>query len=245
MGFDNQPHLIEIVAALREITARITSASGLPEAVDELLKVTTDVLPGHVQSGITVIGEGEPATFAAAGLPPELLNEARHAEGDGPCMEAIRTRDVVISNDLTGERRWPTWSRLAVRSGVHSVLSYPFDVDTLTLAALNLYSDRPDAFTGDVPVLAMVVADHASLLLRARLRQVSQDELLSQVSEVTAGDAAIERAIGIVMAQRGCPPDQALRHLHDAATNLGVALPVVADRLVNTVGRRGGAADEE
>ncbi len=48
----------------------------------------------------------------------------------------------------------------------------------------------------------------------------------------------MERAIGIVMAQRGCPPDQALRHLHEAATQLGVGLPAVAERLVRTVGSR-------
>jgi GAF domain-containing protein len=239
----SQPHLVEIVAALKEITARITSASALPEAVGDILKVTDDILPGHVRSGVVMIGEGEPATFATAGLPPQVLDEVRYAGGDGPCMEAIRRRDIVMSQDLAEDARWAQWSRIARDNGVLSVLSYPFDVDTLTLAALNLYADRPHAFTDEVPIIAMLVADHASLLLRARQRQLSQDELLAQVNAVQAGDAAVERAIGIVMAQRGCPPDQALRHLHHAAMNLGVELPVIAERLVRTVGRRGGSAD--
>jgi AmiR/NasT family two-component response regulator len=87
----------------------------------------------------------------------------------------------------------------------------------------------------------MLVADHASLLLRVRMRQLTQEERLSQFTETQAGDPSIERAIGIIMAQRGCPPEQALRHLHDAATQLGVGLPAVAERLVRTVSDRGAA----
>ncbi|HEX6870331.1 MAG TPA: GAF and ANTAR domain-containing protein, partial [Micromonosporaceae bacterium] len=243
VSFDSQPHLVEIVAALKEITARITAAQALPEAVDDLLKVTGDLLPGHVQCGVTLISQGEPATFAATTLPAEVLDEVRHADGEGPVLEAIRTRDVVLSQDLATEDRWPVWCGRARRHGVHGVLSYPFDVDTLTLGALNLYADRPEAFVDEVPIIAMLVADHASLLLRMRLRQFIQDELLVK-AETGTGDVTVERAIGIIMAQRGCAPDQALRHLHDAATHLGVSVAAVADRLVRTVSdRRGAVAD--
>jgi hypothetical protein len=245
VGFDSQPpHLVEIVAALKDITARITSADALPEAVDDLLKATADVLPGYIRCGVTMISQGEPATIVAPGLPGEVLDETQHAGGDGPCMEAIRTRDVVVSQDLAADERWPVWSAGALRNGVRGVLSYPFDVDTLTLAALNLYADRGHAFTPDIPLIAMLLADHASMLLRARLRQLSHDEMLASVNDVRSGDATLERAIGIIMAQRGCPPDQALRHLHEAATHLGVGLSAIAERLVRTVGDRSGGTTE-
>jgi GAF domain-containing protein len=237
---DSQPHLVEIVAALKEITARITSAPTLAEAIHDLLKVTADVLPEHVRCGMTMVREGEPATFTSTGLATEVLDEAQHASGDGPCMEAIRTRDIVMCQDIGGDDRWPAWSRMARRHGLRSVLCYPFDVDALTLGALNVYADRTNAFTDEVPIIAMLVADHASLLLRVR-PQFTQDERLSLTGDEDPGDgAAVERAIGIVMAQRGCPPQQALRHLHDAAANLGVGVPTVAERLVRTVSDRGG-----
>ena len=238
MDAHSQPHLVEIVATLREITAGITSATDLPEAVDDMLKVTANLLPGHIQCGVTLIGQGEPATFAAVGLVPEVLDEVQHG-GDGPCMEAIRTRDIVISQDLARDERWPGWSGRAIRNGVRSVLAYPFDVDGPMLGGFNLYADRPRAFTDEISLIAMLVADHASLLLRARLRQTGQEALLAQVTTAQVGDAAVERAIGIVMAQRGCTPDQALHHLHDAATHLGVGLAVLAERLVRTVSDRG------
>jgi transcriptional regulator with GAF, ATPase, and Fis domain len=235
VDFDRQPHLVEIVAALKEITARITSASAIPEAITDLLKVTTDVLPHHVQCGMTLVSEGEPATFASTSLSPEVVDETQHAGGDGPCMEAIRTRDVVMSEDLADEARWPAWTTLARRRGLRSVMSYPFDVDPLTLGALNLYGETPHAFDADVPIVAMLVADHASLLLRVRMQQIAQ----RSSADAASGEAMVERAVGIVMAQRGCPPSQALRHLYEAADKLGVGVPVVAERLVRTVSDRG------
>jgi hypothetical protein len=258
VSVENSPHLVEIVAALKEITARITTASTLPTAVDEVRKVTVGLMPPSVRCGITVIAQGEPAVFAAAGLPAEVLDETGHAGGEGPCLEAVRTRDIVLSQRLADETRWPTWVAAARRHGIGAVLSYPFDIDPRNLGALNLYADRPEAFEGEWPIIAMLVADHASLLLRVRLRQLSHEDMVAEVVDLPAGEASqsegsephgapqsrvhrmtVERAIGIVMAQRGCPPDQALRHLHEAATQLGVGLPTVAERLVRTVSDRG------
>jgi transcriptional regulator with GAF, ATPase, and Fis domain len=231
VSVESSPHLVEIVAALKEITARISTAPSPKAAVDELLSVAAGVMPPYVRCGITLITQGEPAHIAAADLSEEVLDETGRASGDGPCLEAVRTRDIVLSQNLLVEPRWPVWAETARRHGFASVLSYPFDVDPLTLGALTIYADRTDAFEHELPIVAMLIADHASLLLRVRLRQLVQEEL-------APGHTTTERAVGIVMAQRGCPPEQALRHLHEAATHLGVDVPAVAERLVRTVSER-------
>jgi hypothetical protein len=235
VDLDSKSHLVEIVATLKEVTALITAAEGLPEAADGLAKAMGDVLPPHVRCGVTLICEGTPALYACAELPEEVLDETGNSDGDGPCLSAIRARDIVISHDLAAEGRWPAWTTLARGHGIRSVLSYPFDVDTLSLGALNLYADRANGLGDDIPIVAMLMADHASLLLRVRREQFLHHE----VAEAGIGDAVVERAIGIVMAQRGCAPEQALRHLHEAATHLGVGLDAVATRLVQTVAERG------
>jgi len=237
----NRPHLVEIAAALKEITATITSPIPLPDVIANVLRVTSELVPGHIRCGITIVSQGEPASYAASGLPTEVCDEISCADGDGPSMESIRTRGIVLAHDLNSEDRWPVWSGIARSHGVRGVLAYPFDVDAPMVGALNLYADTVAAFNDETPTIAMLVADHASLLLRIRLRRTSQDELLSQVQQ--GGDASVERAIGIVMAQRGCSPDKALHHLYDAATHLGVGLSEVAHRLVRTVSDRGVTTD--
>ncbi len=64
------------------------------------------------------------------------------------------------------------------------MLSYPFDVDPRILGALNLYADRPEAFLGDLPMIAMLVADHASLLLQVRLRQLVHEDMVAELGDV-------------------------------------------------------------
>lgn len=237
MPDENQPHLVEIAAVLKEVTARITSAATVAEAVDGLLLSAAQILPADVRCEVTMVSEGEPAAYAATGLPAEMLDEDRHAGGDSPGLDAVRTRDIVLSNDICAERRWPNWTARARRNGIRAVLAYPFDVDEVVLGALTLHAQCPESLTGEVPVIAMLLADHASLLLRVRIRQLAEEALLAQVSDGSES-GTVERAIGIVMAQRGCAPDQALRHLHDAATNLGVGVSTVAERLVQTVSSR-------
>jgi transcriptional regulator with GAF, ATPase, and Fis domain len=230
------PHLVEIVAALKEVTAALSTAATLPAALDDLVKVTTDLLPADVSCGVMLVSQGEPAAFAGDGSATDVLDEARHAEG--PMLDALRARDVVLAQCLDEEQRWPVWRAAAIQHGVHGVLAYPFDVDPHTLGALTLYAARCQALVHDVPLIAMLVADHASLLLRVRMRQlVAEATVTAPMAEQPA--AILERAVGIVMAQRGCPPEQALRHLHDASTHLGVGLPAVAERLVRSVGDRG------
>ena len=232
----NGPHLVEIVAALKEVTATLSSAMTLSEALGDLVKVTTDLLPTDVMCGVMLVSQGEPAAFAGTGIAEEVLDESRFADGDGPCMQALRHRDVVLAQCLDEEPRWPVWTATALRHGIQGVLAYPFDVDPSTLGTLTLYAGRCEALTGDAPLIAMLVADHASLLLRVRLRLRADD---TEPAELP--DQMLERAIGIVMAQRGCPPDQALRHLQEAATHLGVGLASVAERLVRSVSDRGPA----
>jgi transcriptional regulator with GAF, ATPase, and Fis domain len=234
---NNRPHLVEIAAALKEITATIASTLPFPQTIQNVLTTTAGLVPGHIRTGLTLVSQGLPAAYAAPGLPTEIADEANYAAADGPSMESIRTRDVVVSQDLQAEARWPQWTGRARRHGVSAVLAYPFDVDAAMVGALTLYGDRPDSLSDDAATIAMLVADQTSLLLRIRLRQTSQDDLLTQVHQ--RGDASVERAVGIVMAQRGCTPDKALHHLYDAANHLGVGLAEVAGRLVQTVGDRG------
>ncbi len=241
MDADSHPHLVEVAAALKEITARITSADALPQVVDDLIQTTATLLPTDIRCAVTLVRQGTPAFFSGAGLAEQVVDELRGTNEDGPCLEAIRTRTIVANHDLTVGDRWPQWSRVAVEHGVRAVLSYPFDVDAPMLGALGLYCGRPGAFDRHIPILAMLIADHAAMLLRIRLRQSTQDDLLAQVHNAPADGACLDRAIGIVMAQRGCPPEQALRHLHDAATHLGVGVAAVAERLVRTVADRGAA----
>jgi AmiR/NasT family two-component response regulator len=84
----------------------------------------------------------------------------------------------------------------------------------------------------------MLVAEHAGLLLAAVLDRGRLAGLAADLSEALSSGESVNRAIGIVMAQRGCPAEDALEVLRQASNNLHAPLHEVADRLVAAIGNR-------
>jgi GAF domain-containing protein len=153
-------------------------------------------------------------------------------------MEAIGTRELVLSADLATERRWPAWVPVAREDGVVGALAVPIDVEEEVIGALTLYAGTASQFTPDVGLTAMLVAEQAGLLLAGVLDRGRLTGLAEELTEALGAGEVVNRAIGIVMAQRSCPAQTALDVLLDAASQVNLPLPVVAARLVESIGRR-------
>ncbi len=152
-------------------------------------------------------------------------------------MDAIRRREMVGAEDLDTERRWPDWTARARELGVRGVISAPVDVDEQVIGAVNLYAGESDALTTGHQLTAMLLAEHAGLLLAAvrdRQRRAAQ---AGEQDAALLGDGVIGQAVGVIMTQRGCPAEDALEVLRSAAASLSIPLREVAERLVSTVSR--------
>ena len=229
---------VETVALLRRLTAQLIASTDLEEALHLLAGTATDLVNGRGWCGVTVVRAGGPASAAASGSLPIELDEAQYRFGDGPCLAAIRTREMVLVVDLATDLRWPDWRDHALGRDVRGVLSVPVDIDDHVLGALNLYADEPGGFPPDVELTAMLVAEHAGLLLSAVLDRTRLTGLTADLTAALGDGEAVNRAIGIVMAQRSCPAEAALEVLRRAAHTLRLPLPTVAARLVDTVATR-------
>ncbi len=231
-------HVVEIVAVLRTLTAQLVVSDDLDDALERLAETAADLIHGPASCGVTVVRAGSAATAASSSGLPELLAKLQYDLGDGPCLTAIRNREMALSQDLGRERRWSEWTARALEHDVHGVLALPVDIDDQVIGALNLYAGEPDRFPPDIELMAMLLAEHAGLLMAGVL---DRSRLASRTAELTAalGDGeAVNRAIGIVMAQRGCSADDALEVLRQASTTLRLPLAAVAERLVDTIASR-------
>ena len=77
-------------------------------------------------------------------------DKAQYLLGEGPCVAAIYTDDVLVSGDVGADDRWPRWGRQAVTLGIGSVISVHLytDADSAT-GALKLYSTGRRDYTED------------------------------------------------------------------------------------------------
>jgi GAF domain-containing protein len=235
---NGQLHVVEIASLLRELTAGLIASDDLDEALESLAATTAQAVPGESWCGITLIRAGGPTTQATSSPLTARIDDIQYKIGDGPALSAIQTREMVVVGDLAADARWPQWREAALDDGVSGVLSVPLDIDDQVIGALNLYASQPHAFSPDVQLAAMLVAEHAGLLLAAVLDRGRLTGLAADLSEALASGETVNRAIGIVMAQRGCRAEDALEVLRQASTNLRAPLHEVADRLVNAIGSR-------
>ncbi|MEV4200767.1 GAF and ANTAR domain-containing protein [Micromonospora globbae] len=228
--------VLETAALLRELTAGLIAATDFDEALTALVRITRDAVAGVSWCGFTALRAGEPA--AAAASDPRLagLDDLRHGP-DTPAMDAIRRREMVLSENLRHERRWPDWTPRAVDLGVRGVISAPLDVDDHVLGAVNLYAGAADALTPQHQLTAMLLAEHAGLLLAAVRDRARQLEAAGERDASLLDGGVVGQAIGVIMTQRGCPAEEALEVLRTAASSLDIPLREVAERLVRTVSR--------
>lgn len=240
---DASPHLVEVTALLRELTARLIRAEDLQHALDVLASTAVAAVPGVAWCGVTVLRDGHPATIATASAPAihgdgigDSADQLQYDTGEGPCLEAIRTRALTACPDLGAERRWTRWTPRARDLGVRSVLSVPLDVDEAVVGALNLYGAHPAAMGDQAQLTALLIAEHAGLLLGSVVERGARAELTARLVEDLREGAALDHAVGIVMAQRRCTAEEALAVLRGAAEALDVRPRVVAERLIAAVG---------
>ena len=179
---------------------------------------------------------GEPAGVAASDPDRAELDDLRHGP-DTPALTAIRRREMVIAGGLPGETRWPAWSERARALGVHGVISAPVDVDEQVIGAINLYAESPEALTPRHQLTAMLLAEHAGLLLAAVRDRERAASRAGEIDDSLLAEGVVGQAVGVIMTQRGCPAPEALRVLRSAASSLDIPLREVAERLVLTVSR--------
>lgn len=228
--------VLETAALLRELTAGLIAVADFDEALDLLVRIARDAVPGVQSCGFTALRAGEPAGVAASDPHRAELDDLRHGP-DTPALSAIRRREMTIAAGLADETRWPAWSARARALGVHGVISAPVDVDEQVIGAINLYAQSPEALTPSHQLTAMLLAEHAGLLLAAVRGRERATARAGQLDGALLAEGVVGQAVGVIMTQRGCPAPEALDVLRSAASSLDIPLREVAERLVLTVSR--------
>ncbi|MGX6602255.1 ANTAR domain-containing protein [Micromonosporaceae bacterium Da 78-11] len=224
------PHAVELAGLLHEISARLLSADSFGSALERLAVFVATTLPDVVRCSVVLIGEGGPPTHTAHGTGGRSFDDLQLAGGAGPGLEAARTRAMVTATDLPNDPRWPELAACALADGVRSVAAVPFDVQRTAVGALSIYVGQPDGIGPDLLLTAMALVNQGEVLLGELRRR----EALSEGS-------AVDRAAGVIIAQRGCGVREAYTVLQETAQRLGLDRRTVAERLITVVARNADA----
>jgi GAF domain-containing protein len=237
-GSDVVKRLDEVTGNLSDLAEVLAGEENLGPVLQRSVDQVASGVPGADMVSVSVLHGDAAETIAASNARVWGIDQDQYAAGDGPCLEAARTGQVVRTGVAEAERQWPRFTRSARAAGVASYLSYPLLIGEDFAGSLNLYSEHPHGFADfDVALLRLYVTATGAAIANAR-RYARAREAAGQLSQALASRAVIDQAIGVLIAQTGITAEEAFAELTRRSQNTNVKLREIAGRLVAGQQRR-------
>lgn len=180
-------------------------------AVADLLHTLVEqsalILEADVTGVLLEDSGGELRLAAASSSEMEAIEEAEITHRQGPCVEAYRTGEAVIVEDLRDEReRWPAVVPQLLDMGMASGHAFPIKLRDDRIGALNLYRYGLKPFTDEDVRLAQAFADMAAIGILQRRTVLEAEERAEQLEGALRSRIIIEQAKGVLAERHGLPP---------------------------------------
>lgn len=218
----------DLADVFAEVARQLMAEDDLPSVLSRMSALAVETIDGAQHCGITVVDKGGVVHTAGSSDPvPGVVDQIQYDTGEGPCLDAIREHDVFETSDIRDEDgRWPAFApRVVEETSILSILSFRLFDRGDTMGALNLYSDRLDAFDDDDRHVGAVFAAHAAVAM-ANAQKVENLERALETRDVIA------TAKGMLMTRRGIGDDEAFAILRRASQRTNVKLREIARRMV-------------
>lgn len=215
-----------IAAGLLEAARAIRVDQDVDTVLDDLVHAAIKYLPGVTHAGVTIAwGTGQYETRASSDPLVDTLDNLQYKLGEGPCLQALESSQLVLVNSLRQTHRWQKFVPHAAALGLRAQLGIGLRFEERTVGSLNLYSTDTDELTADVVRLGELFALPASLAIGF----VQQRE---QLGAALSSRATIGQAVGLVMHEFTMDSDTALAYLRRLSSHSNTKLRDVAAALV-------------
>src|SRR5947209_2555690 len=97
----------ELGEQLRQLSEAMTDDAREGIKVARVVQFAAAAVPGVEHAAISIVRqEATPRTIAATSELPPQVDAIQYEFGEGPCVEAFTTSDVLWSDDLRVDERW-------------------------------------------------------------------------------------------------------------------------------------------
>ncbi|MBV8992801.1 MAG: GAF and ANTAR domain-containing protein [Pseudonocardiales bacterium] len=219
----------EQVRALQEL---VLATDTLQDFLSHVARQAVTVGP-DLSCGITVSTDPRrPMTVGSSDATAEAFDETQYSEGDGPCLEAMRTGVIIEVPDATRETRWAPYLAVATDQGLGASLSTPITANGATIGVMNVYAPTPRTFTPEQRDRVHTYADQAAAAIAVATRLAHHTQLTDDLRAAMASRTTIDQALGILMGQLHCTADDAFAVLRKMSQDTNTKLREVAAAII-------------
>lgn len=198
--------------ALSELAGLLLSTASFTELVQEVAELTVRTVAPATTCGVTLAEQGRVFTVAAADELAGELDEQQYELGDGPCLQALASGEVVDAP----ESRWAAYPSTAMSHGIQAVHSVPLMVEGKPVGVLNVYASNPNSFRAVDRQLLGLLAGQAAIAVTAALRHYDEVTLSDRLSTRPSGSSWPTNAAPQTRLSWPCVPSPS-----DATSNYG------------------------
>ncbi|MBA3349238.1 MAG: GAF and ANTAR domain-containing protein [Actinobacteria bacterium] len=226
----------ELTAALKELAGILVSEEDVDSTINRITRLAVACIDGADFCGVSLVAKGK--EIKTVGATDEIVAEVDRVQydvGQGPCLSSIKDQATFKIDNIGSDRQWPTFSAAAVDKGINSMLAFVLQVSDQSLAALNLFARRTNAFSKeDMRIGAIFASQAAHTLANAQTHETDQRKA-QQLEEALGTRSVISNAVGILMAHEGIDRDDAFAMLRSTSQALNLKLRVIAEGVVDKI----------
>lgn len=214
----------------------LSLSAGEAKSLSRLAGLAVRQVPGCASAHAAIWRDGELAWFTATHPDSAELSELQLRSGKGPLFDAARDGTVVSTDTLT-ETRWPEWADAALARGIRCAVDLSRQVGPVTLV-IAMFGVRAGALNaGSVP-MAEMLAELGGTVLGGSLAYHESRRTATQLRDSVAARAVTDQAKGILMQSLGCDADEALTVLRRESQQRHLKVTEVAQKIIDSRGRR-------
>jgi GAF domain-containing protein len=215
---DNDQMLADFHENRRDIQATLQTINDWALRAIDSTEAGILVMGGRRRKGETVVSS-DPRVIEAHDLQVNM--------GEGPCLDVLMAAQpsTFIVGDTESDRRFPRWGPEAARLNFRSTVSAALETSEKRFGSLNVYSDKPHAFSRDD-------AEVIGVFSRQAARAIATAEESEGLNRALDTRKLIGQAQGILMERLGLTEDRAMAYLMRVSQDQNIKLREVARGIV-------------
>jgi GAF domain-containing protein len=225
----------DVTSALDHLADVLDQEDDLPSILRRVCQQAVHAIGEADMASVSLSRDGEPETAAVTDDRAVEIDKAQYTAGQGPCLHAASTRQVVRVTVAGVRERWPDFADAAGQAMVASYLSAPLVIDEEYSGSLNLYGTQPHGFGELDAALLELYTAAAEAALRGARRYLRAREHTGQLRTALSSRAVIDQAKGIIMAARQVTADEAFTIMVEQSQRQNVKLRDLAQRFITDV----------
>jgi transcriptional regulator with GAF, ATPase, and Fis domain len=199
---------------LADATTALTQQHDVNGTLARLVRDCAELLSAQAVGVLVLDGHGQLDLLSSTSHQAAELEMFQIQQDSGPCVEAIRTGQLIsVVDPCELSDRWPQVGPAILAAGFHTVHAYPLRWHGHTLGAMNVFHTTTQAADADSVLLGQTFADIATIAITQSADDITLDQISHRLQQALEGRSTIEQAKGVLAYQHNLDMAAAYEHL--------------------------------